>query len=89
MLKVENLIKNTPSRLHDVHQRTQRPIKNPVKRLRRRYLQKQQRTFSRELFLQKDPSQKSGGILNTCYKMVVTKFPIYKLKQKTAQKVKN
>ena len=66
----------------------QRPIKNPVKHLRWRYLQKQQRTSLTD-FAKKTLSQKSGGVLNTCYKMVVRKFPIYKLKQKTAKKVKN
>ena len=37
----------------------------------------------------KTPSQKSGRVPNTCYKIVVRKFPIYKLKQKRAKKVKN
>ena len=41
------------------------------------------------LFLQKAPLQKSGWVLNTYYKMVVRKFPICKLKQKRAKKVKN
>ena len=40
-------------------------------------------------FWKKTPSQKSGGVLNTCYKMVVIKFLIYKLKQKTVKKIKN
>ena len=37
----------------------------------------------------KNFSQKSGQAPNTCYKIVVRKFPIYKLKQKGAKKVKN
>ena len=37
----------------------------------------------------KTSSQKSGRVLNTCYKMVVRKFPIYKLKQKRTKKVKS
>ena len=37
----------------------------------------------------KTPFQKSGWDPNKCWKMVVRKFPIYKLKQKRAKKVKN
>ena len=53
----------------------QRCIKNPVKHLRWRF-QKQPRSSSGYLFLQKTPSQKSGQVPNTCYKIVVRKFPI-------------
>ena len=90
MLKVKNLIKKTAFKLQVTsYTPTQRRIKNPVKHLRWRFLQKQPRTFSRSLFLQKTLSQKSGRVPNTCYKIVVRKFPIYKLKQKRAKKVKN
>ena len=37
----------------------------------------------------KHPSQMSSWVLNTCYNMVNRKFPVYKLKQKMAKKVKN
>ena len=40
-------------------------------------------------FCKKIPSQKSGRVPHSCYKIVVTKFPIYKFKQKSAKKVKN
>ena len=46
MLKVKNVIKNTPSKLHHIHQRERR-IKIPVKNLKQRFLQKQQSAFSR------------------------------------------
>ena len=39
--------------------------------------------------LQKNPYQKSGRVSNTCYKIVVRKFPISKLKQNRAKKAKN
>ena len=42
MLKVENLIKNTPSKLHHIHQR-RGLLRTPLKHLRRRHLQKQQK----------------------------------------------
>ena len=67
----------------------QRRIESLVKHLRQRFLQKQLRTFSRYLFSQTTPSQKSGRAPNTCDKVVVRKFPMYKLKQKRAKKVKN
>ena len=67
----------------------QRRIKNLVKHLRWRFLENQLRTFSRYLFLQKTPSQMSGRVPNMCHKIVVRKFPIHKLKQKTTKKVKN
>ena len=35
---------------------------------------------------QKTPSQKSSRVPNTCYKIVVRKFPIYKLKQKMTKR---
>ena len=54
----------------------QRHIKNPIKHLRQRFPQKQERAFNCSLFLQKTPSHKSGRIPNTCYKIVVRKFPI-------------
>ena len=38
---------------------------------------------------QKSPSQKSGGVHNPCYEIVVRKFPMYKLKQKNVKNVKN
>ena len=41
------------------------------------------------LFLPKTLSQKPGQVPNTCYKIVVRKFPIYKLKQKGTKKIKN
>ena len=37
----------------------------------------------------KNTSQKSGRVPNTCYKIVVVKFPTYTLKQKRPKKVKN
>ena len=68
----------------------QRHIKNLIKHLRQRFLKRKQlRTFSPYLFLQTTPSQKSGRAPNTCDKIVVKKFPTYKLKQKRAKKVKN
>ena len=67
----------------------QRCIENPVKYLRWSFLQNQPRTFSCQMFLQKTPSQKSGWVPNTCHKVVVRKFPVYKLKEKAAKKVKN
>ena len=38
---------------------------------------------------EKAPSQKSGRVPNTCYKMLVRKFPVYKAKQKRIKNVKN
>ena len=64
-------------------------IKNPIKHLRWRFPQKQPRTSSRYLLLQKTASQKSGRVPNTCHKIVVRKYPIQKLKQKRAKKAKN
>ena len=37
----------------------------------------------------KTRSPKCGRVPNTCYKIVVVKFPVSKLKQKKAKKVKN
>ena len=45
--------------------------------------------FCKEPFLLKTPSQKSDWFSNTCYKIVVRKFSMYKLKQKKAENVKN
>ena len=40
-------------------------------------------------FLQKTVSQKSDGVHNSCYKIVVRKYPTYKLKKKKAKNFKN
>ena len=39
--------------------------------------------------MRKNSSQKSVQVCNTCHKMVVRKFPVYKLKQKGAKKFEN
>ena len=67
---------------------TQRRIKNLAKYLRRRFLQKQLRTSVAICFWRKTPSQKPGRAPSICHETVVRKFPIYKLKQKRANKVK-
>ena len=41
------------------------------------------------MFFLKAPSPDSNRVPNTCYKIVVRKFPVYKLKQKRAKNVKN
>ena len=38
--------------------------------------------------MQETPSQKSGQVPNTCYKIVVRKFPINKLKKRGVNKLK-
>ena len=60
----------------------QRHIKNPVKHLRWRFLKKYPRNFNRYLFLKKAPSQKSRRVLNTCHKIAVRKFSLFKLKER-------
>ena len=88
MLKVENLIKNILSRLHHIHQR-RGLLKTPLNIWDRDICKNSKGRSVINCFCKKTSSQNSGGALNTCYKMVVWKFPIYKLKQKTAKKVKN
>ena len=63
-------------------------IKNLVKHLRWRFLEKELGTFSHCLFLQKTPSQKSGRAPNMCHKIVVRKLPRYKLKKRELRKLK-
>ena len=63
-------------------------MKNLAKQLRRRYLEKQLRTSVAICFWKINPSQNSGRAPNMCDEIAVRKFPIYKLKQKKAKKVK-
>ena len=88
MLKVEYVIKNTPSKLHPIHQcigvlRTPSNIQDGD------FCKNSQGPSVVNCFCKRTPSQKSGRVPNTCYKIVVRKFPIYKLKQKRTKKVKS
>ena len=85
MLKVKNLIKNTPSMLHHIHQhrgvlRTPSNIENGD------FCKNRQGTSIANCFWKK-PRLRSLAVLPI--KIVVRKFPIQKLKQKRANKVKN
>ena len=53
------------------------------------YNQTAREFHSLTIFAKSTPFQRSGRVPNTCYKIVVKKFPIYKLKQKRAKKIKN
>ena len=85
MLKVKNLIKNTSSKLHQIHQG--RGVLKPRQTSKMEISAKTAKGIQSLTVFAKTPSQKSGWVLNTCYKIVVRKFPIYKLKQKRAKKV--
>ena len=69
MLKVENLIKNTPSRLHHIHQR--RGLLKLRQISKTEISAKTAKDIQSLTVFAKTPSQNSGGILNTCYKTVV------------------
>ena len=69
MLKVENLIKNTLSRLHYIHQR--RGLLKAPSISKTEISAKTAKDIQSLTVFAKTPSQKSGGVLNTCYKMVV------------------
>ena len=72
MLRVKNLIKNTPSKLHPMHQR--------------RGVLRTPQTSKMEISAKTDKdlqsltvfAKNSGRFPNTCYKIVVRKFSIYK-----------
>ena len=86
--KFKDLIKNTLFELHNKPQ-TQKLIKNPIKHSKRRFLHKKPRSFQSFTTVAKTPSQKSDRFPNNCYKIVVRKFSIYKVKQMKAKRVKN
>ena len=83
MLKVKNLIKNTPSKLHHIHQR-RGVLRTPSIIQEGDFCKNSQGTSVVNCFCKKNPSRKPGRVPHTCYKIVVRK-----LIKKWAKKVKN
>ena len=81
------MIKNTPHKLHPIHQRI--GVLMTLSTSKMKITAKTAKELQSLTAFKKTPSQKSGRVPNTCYKIVVRKFPIYKLKQKKVKKVKN
>ena len=78
MLKVKSLIKNTPSMLHHIRQR--RGVLKTPSNIEGGDLCRRSKEHSVLTVFEKTSIPVVWLVLNTCYKMVVRKFPIYNLK---------